>query len=212
MARALTGAKCRQCRRAEMKLFLKGKRCQTEKCALEKRNYPPGQHGKKRSKPSDYAVQLREKQKVKHMYGIMEKQFRLYFQRAIKLKGVTGFNLLLLLERRLDNIAFRLGFAASRVEARQMSLHGHFLVNGKRIKVPSYLVREGDKIGVRKNGQDKTVERIREILKWRQEKGIIPSWVQVDAENLVGEVIRFPTREEMGLPIREQLIVELYSK
>jgi len=210
MGRALIEAKCKRCRRAGMKLFLKGKRCQTIKCSLEKRNYPPGQHGKRRSKLSDYAIQLREKQKVKRVYGIMEKQFRLYFEKAAKVKGVTGFTLLLLLERRLDNIIYRLGFASSRMEARQLSRHGHFLVNGKKIRIPSYSIREGDKITVRKG--DKVINRIRETLAWRQEKGIIPSWVQVDTENLVGEIVRFPAREEMGLPIKEQLIVELYSK
>ena len=210
MGRALIGAKCKQCRRAGMKLFLKGKRCQTEKCALEKRNYPPGQHGSRRGKLSDYAMQLREKQKVKRMYGIMEGQFRLYFERAAKLKGVTGFNLLLFLERRLDNTVYRLGFASSRLEARQLTRHGYFLINGKKVKQPSYLVREGDKISLRKNG--KVTERVKGLLKWRQEKGIMPAWVQVDQENLVGEVLRFPSREEMGLPIKEQLIVELYSK
>lgn len=210
MGKAIVGAKCKQCRRAGMKLFLKGKRCQTEKCILEKRNYPPGQHGSVRGKPSDYATQLREKQKVKKIYGVMERQFRLYFERAAKLKGVTGYTLLLMLERRLDNIIYRLGFASSRIEARQLTRHGHFLVNGRRIRIPSYLIREGDKIVVKQNG--KIVDRIREILKWREEKGIMPSWVQVDKENLVGEILRFPTREEMGLPIKEQLIVELYSK
>ena len=210
MGRALIGAKCKQCRRAGMKLFLKGKRCQTEKCALEKRNYPPGQHGRRRTKLSGYAVQLKEKQKVKKIYGIMEKQFRLYFEKAAKLKGVTGFDLLLFLERRLDNIIYRLGFASSRMEARQLTRHGHFLINGKRIRIPSYLVREGDKIAVREN--EKIVNRVKETLKWRQEKGIISSWLQVDSEKLVGEILRFPAREEMGLPIKEQLIVELYSK
>ncbi len=210
MGRAIVGAKCKECRRTGMKLFLKGKRCQTEKCGLEKRNYPPGQHGKRRTKLSDYALQLKEKQKVKRIYGVMEKQFRLYFKRAAKLKGMTGFNLLLLLERRFDNIVYRLGFASSRMEARQLTRHGHFLINGTRNRMPSFLVREGDKITVKQNG--KVVDRVREILKWRQEKGIMPSWVQVDAENLLGEVLRFPAREEMGLPIKEQLIVELYSK
>jgi len=200
---------CRLCRREGLKLFLKGDRCYSERCAFERRAYPPGQHGQKRSKFSEYGIQLREKQKVKRLYGLLERQFRIAFQRAERMKGVTGENLLLLLERRLDNIVYRMGFAQTRAEARQLVRHSHFLVNGRKVNVPSYLVQEGDVVHLRERSQK--VGRIGESLQTVVRRGV-PSWLEIDAKSFKGEVKSLPRREDLTMPIQEQLIVELYSK
>jgi len=192
-----------------MKLFLKGERCLTSKCALERRAYPPGMHGQGRSKRSDYGVQLREKQKVRRMYGILENQFRLYYQRASAMKGVTGENLLQLLERRLDNTVYRLGMAASRKDARQLVSHGHLLLNGRRVDIPSIQVREGDVIAVRE--RSKKMVRIEGALELKA-AGELPSWLELDREAMKAVVKSLPTRDDIQLPIQESLIVELYSK
>ncbi|MCL4490776.1 MAG: 30S ribosomal protein S4 [Nitrospirae bacterium] len=204
-----TGPSCRLCRREGEKLFLKGARCYTEKCGVERRKYPPGQHGQSRGKLSDYGMQLREKQKVRRMYWIMEDQFRLYFHKASRMKGVTGEVLLQLLERRLDNAAFRMGFAVNRREARQIVKHGHFLVNGKRVDIPSFLLRDGDVVEVRESSRE--LQAITESLSIAGHRGF-PVWVEVDAKSLKGKFVRVPSRDEMQLPVQEQLIVELYSK
>ena len=204
-----TGSVCRLCRRENLKLFLKGDRCYSDKCAFERRSYPPGQHGKGRSKYSDYGIQLREKQKVKRIYGVLEKQFRLYFQKAERMKGITGDNLLLLLERRMDNMVFRLGFASSRSEARQLIRHGHFLVNGKRVNIPSYLISQGETIEVRE--KSKKIPRVVESLEAVARRGV-PHWLELDDKKMAGKVALLPSREDLIMPIKEQLIVELYSK
>ncbi|ORJ63071.1 30S ribosomal protein S4 [Geothermobacter hydrogeniphilus] len=205
-----TGSVCRQCRRENMKLFLKGDRCYTDKCAIERRNYAPGQHGQGRIKVSDYGTQLREKQRVKRTYGLLEKQFRSYFKKADQMKGVTGENLLVLLERRLDSMVYRLGFASSRNEARQLVRHGHFLVNGRKVNIPSYLVRPGDEITLREKSRE--VVRINEALDGVMRRGV-PSWVELDRAGFKGTVKTLPVREEMTTPaFNERLIVELYSK
>lgn len=204
-----TEALCRLCRREGEKLFLKGNRCMTEKCAIERRKYAPGQHGQNRGKLSDYGAQLREKQKVRRIYGVMERQFRNYFEKAAKSKGITGEVLLQLLERRLDNMVYRLGFAMNRREARQLITHKHFLVNGKRVNIPSYLVKAGDIIEVREDS--KGLSGISESLSVAEQRGF-PNWVEVDIQNMKGKVLRIPSREEIALPVQEQLIVELYSK
>jgi small subunit ribosomal protein S4 len=200
---------CRLCRREGLKLFLKGDRCYSERCAFERRAYPPGQHGQKRSKFSEYGIQLREKQKVKRMYGLLERQFRLAFQKAERMKGITGENLLLLLERRLDNIVFRMGFAQTRTEARQLVRHGHFMVNGGKVDIPSYQVKEGDSVQLRDRSQK--IARIGESLQTVVRRGI-PGWVEIDAKTFTGTVKALPRREDLTMPIQEQLIVELYSK
>lgn len=205
-----TGAVCRICRREGGKLFLKGERCYTDKCAFERRGYPPGQHGqRRRRRPSDYGEQLREKQKVKRMYGLAEKQFKNYFFRAAKMKGVTGENLLMLLERRLDNIIYRLGLACNRSEARQLILHRHFLVNGKRVNIPSYLVNQGDELEVRE--PSRKVGKISDAISGVDRRGV-PGWLELDKEGFKGKVTTLPSREDIVMPVREQLIVELYSK
>ncbi|MDF1580442.1 MAG: 30S ribosomal protein S4 [Desulfuromonadales bacterium] len=205
-----TGPVCRQCRRENMKLFLKGDRCHTDKCAVERRNYAPGQHGQGRIKVSDYGTQLREKQRVKRTYGLLEKQFRAYFTEADRMKGVTGENLLVLLERRLDCIVYRLGFASSRNEARSLVRQGHFKVNGRRVNIPSYQVRTADVLELRE--KSRTVARINESLDGVMRRGI-PSWVEVDRANFSGKMKTLPVRDEMTTPVfQEQLIVELYSK
>lgn len=205
-----TGPVCRQCRRENMKLFLKGDRCYTDKCALERRNYAPGQHGQRRTKVSDYGTQLREKQRVKRTYGLQEKQFRSYFVKADRMKGVTGENLLVLLERRLDSMVYRLGFATSRREARTLVRHAHFIVNGRKVNIPSFLVRPGDVIELREKSQK--VERINEALDGVMRRGV-PSWVELDRPAFKGTVKTLPVREEMTTPVfNERLIVELYSK
>ncbi|HHF09202.1 MAG TPA: 30S ribosomal protein S4 [Candidatus Atribacteria bacterium] len=204
-----TGSKCRLCRRQGMKLFLKGERCYTDKCAFEKRPFPPGVHKGARRRLSGYGIQLREKQKVRFIYGISENQFKNYFSRASKMPGVTGENLLSLLERRLDNVVFRMGLVSSRAEARQMVLHGHFLVNGKKVNIPSYLVDKGDIIEVSPKGKNN--ERIKSALE--RDLGITPpQWIDVDTTNLRATILREPTREDIEYPVQEQLIVEFYSK
>lgn len=193
-----------------MKLFLKGDRCFTDKCALERRNYAPGQHGQGRIKVSDYGTQLREKQRVKRTYGLLENQFRSYFETADRMKGVTGENLLVLLERRLDSMVYRMGFATSRTEARQLVRHSHFTVNGRKVNIPSYLVRPGDIVELRE--KSRKVLRINEALDGVMRRGL-PSWVDVDRAGFKGTVKTLPVRAEMTTPtFQEQLIVELYSK
>ncbi len=192
-----------------MKLYLKGDRCYSDKCAFERRGYPPGQHGQGRAKFSSYGVQLREKQKVKRMYGLLEKQFRNFFAKAERKKGITGTNLLIFLERRLDNMIYRLGFANSRNEARQLVLHGHFSVNGHKVNIPSYLVDVGDVIELRE--KSRKVAKIGESLEAVARRGV-PAWLELDKENYRGRIVALPSREDLTMPIREQLIVELYSK
>lgn len=204
-----TGPKCRICRREGGKLFLKGDRCYTDKCAFERRAYAPGDHGKARKKPSDYALQLREKQKVRKMYGILEGQFRRYFDEADRRKGVTGTNLLTLLETRIDNVAYKLGFANSRSQARQMVRHGIFTLNGRRVSVPSIQMKPGDVLEVRDRTKKNLV--IHESLEVVARRGV-PAWLEIDAPALKGSVKAFPTREDITFPMTEQLIVELYSK
>ena len=198
------------CRRENMKLFLKGDRCFTDKCAVERRNYAPGQHGQGRVKVSDYGTQLREKQRVKRTYGLLESQFRSYFEKAERMKGVTGENLLVLLERRLDSMVYRMGFATSRTEARQLVRHSHFVVNGRKVNIPSFLVRPGDIVELREKSRQ--VSRINEALDGVMRRGL-PSWVDVDRAGFKGTVKTLPVRAEMTTPtFQEQLIVELYSK
>lgn len=202
-----TDASCRLCRREGQKLFLKGERCYSTKCAIEKRNFPPGQHGQGRKKVSDYGLQLREKQKAKRFYGLQETQFRNLFNKAARKKGITGENLLILLESRLDNVVFRLGFASSRKEARQLVTHGHFTVNGKKVDIPSYEVSAGDVIKVK--------EKSTNSPKFKEIKDMaitVPSWMTVDVEKLEGKVLALPTRADIDTPVAEHLIVELYSK
>ena len=202
-------ALCRLCRRESEKLFLKGDRCYTDKCAVERRKYPPGQHGQRRRKLSDYALQLREKQKAKESYGVLEKQFRKYYHMADRKKGVTGSNLLQFLERRLDNVVYRLGFGSNRRQARQLVLHGHITVNDKRVNIPSCLICTGDIIGLKDSSKKITV--IEENISKIEHRGL-PSWVEMDTGNLKGKVLHYPARDEIDLPVQEQLIVELYSK
>ena len=204
-----TDASCKLCRREGQKLFLKGERCYTNKCAIGRRPYAPGQHGAQRKKLSEYGIQLREKQKAKRFYGLLESQFRKYFEIANRKKGVTGENLLRLLETRLDNVVYRMGFGTTRAEARQLVTHGHFNVNGKRLNIPSYIVKVGDTIEVNENGR-KSV-RFKEILDVTGAK-VVPKWLEVDQENLKGKVVALPERDDIDLNIQEHLIVELYSK
>jgi small subunit ribosomal protein S4 len=193
-----------------MKLFLKGERCYTEKCAIEKRNFPPGQHGKsRRAKMAGYGIQLREKQKVKRIYGVLEDQFRHYFESAERQRGITGETLLQLLERRLDNVVYRLGLATSRAQARQLVRHGHFTVNGRKVDVPSYSLKAGDVLGVRETSRKAPVfAHAMEEVKGRG----IPEWLLFDGDQMSGRIVSLPTREQINLPVQEQLIVELYSK
>ena len=202
-----TEANCRLCRREGQKLFLKGERCYGGKCALEKRNYAPGQHGQARKKTSDYGLQLREKQKAKRFYGMQEKQFRNLFAKAAKRAGKTGDNLLILLETRLDNCVYRLGFASSRKEARQLVVHGHFTVNGKKATAPAMELKAGDVIKVKEKSTNSP--KFKEI---REMAITVPSWMAVDVDKLEGKVVAMPTREEIDTPVAEHLIVELYSK
>jgi len=202
-------AVCRLCRREGLKLFLKGERCYTDKCSIERRNYPPGEHGQARPKFSEYAVQLREKQKLRRMYGLLEGQFRRYFEMADRAKGVTGETLLQLLERRLDNITYRLGFATSRAEARQLVRHGHFVVNGRKTDVPSFLVRAGDTIGLRERSRQ--IGRIKESMDLAQRRGVA-DWLEMNPETFTGTIKMLPTRADLTMPINEKLVVELYSK
>lgn len=204
-----TGASCKLCRREGQKLFLKGERCYGGKCALSRRAYAPGQHGAAKKKLSEYGVQLREKQKAKRFYGILESQFRNYFEMADSKKGITGEVLLQLLESRLDNVVYRMGFGSTRAEARQLVTHGHFTVNGKRVNIPSYLTKVGEAIEVCESSR-KSV-RFKEILDMTGSK-VVPKWIEVDQENLKGRVVAVPAREDIDLPVQEHLIVELYSK
>ncbi len=205
-----TGPVCRLCRRERMKLFLKGDRCFKEKCAIERRAYPPGQHGQRRGRrPQGYSPQLREKQKVKRIYGVLEKQFRTYFKNAASGRGVTGDTLLTTLERRLDSVVYNLGFASSRSQARQLVRHGHILVDGRKTTIPSYQLRMGQEIVVREKSRKN--DFIRASVESARGRGI-PSWLDLDADNFTGRVSALPTREDVKLPVEEQLIVELYSR
>jgi len=209
MARYI-GPVCRLCRREDMKLFLKGERCYTDKCGYERRSYPPGQHGQaRRRKRSDYGEQLREKQKVKRIYGVAEKQFRGYYHKASRMKGVTGDNLIQLLERRLDNAVYRMGFVSDHAEGRQLVRHGHFHVNGKRVNIPSFLVRKGDVVEVRE--RSRKITRIIEAVAAVDRRGV-PRWLELNKDEFTAKVLELPTREDVTMPIREHLIIELYSK
>jgi small subunit ribosomal protein S4 len=203
------GPSCRLCRREGLQLYLKGDRCYTDKCAIERRHYPPGQHGQRRGKLSDYGMQLREKQKVKRIYGVLEKQFRGYFEKAERQKGVTGTNLLVLLERRLDNVVYRLGFANSRAQARLMVRHGLVTVNAGKVSIPSYLMKKGDAVQVAEKSRKKPL--ILDALEAVARRGL-PAWMDLTKEEALGRVIMLPTREDITMPIQEHLIVELYSK
>ena len=203
-----TGSVCRLCRREGMKLFLKGDRCYTDKCAITRRNYAPGQHGQSRKKITEYGMQLREKQKVRRFYGISESQMANYFLMADKMKGITGENLLKLLELRMDNVVYRMGFASSRAEARQLVTHGHFLVNGSKVDIPSLLLSVGDIIEIK--GRSKGSEKIKELI--ANHNGNTVKWISVDIDEFKGSIIAEPTREDIDIPVEEHLIVELYSK
>jgi len=204
-----TGPSCRLCRRENMELFLKGERCYTDKCAIKRRNYPPGQHGQGRAKVSDYGTQLREKQKVRRIYGVLEKQFRSFFAEAERMRGVTGENLLFLMERRLDNIVYRLGFASSRTEARQLIRHGHFTLNGRKVNIPSIQGKVGDVVELRE--KSRKVSSINESLEAVVRRGV-PQWLELEKDAYRGVIKTLPVREDITMPIQEQLIVELYSK
>ena len=204
-----TESVCRLCRRENLKLFLNGERCYTDKCAIERRNYPPGQHGQGRPKFSEYSIQLREKQKVKRMYGLLENQFRRTFTEAARIKGITGETLLVLLERRLDNVTYRVGFASSRAEARTLVRHGHILVNGKKVNIPSYVVRAGDVVSVREKSRQ--LGRVLTAMEGVQRRGV-PEWAELDREACSGRIKILPSRSDITMPINEKLIVELYSK
>jgi small subunit ribosomal protein S4 len=208
MARYI-GPACKLCRREGEKLFLKGDRCYTDKCAYDRRPYPSGQHGQRRVKVTEYGIRLREKQKVRRIYGILERQFRKYFAEADRVKGVTGENLLSLLERRLDNICYRLGFAATRADARQLVRHGHVLVNGKPVSIPSFLVKKGDKITIHE--RSRALSRVTTSVEGVDRRGV-PEWLELDKAGLTGTVRDNPVREAITLPIKEQLIVEFYSR
>jgi small subunit ribosomal protein S4 len=202
-----TGPVCKICRREGSKLFARGEKCYTEKCEVEKRNYPPGVHVETRGKMTEYGIRLREKQKVKRMYGLTENQFKRFFVMAEKTKGVTGTNLLVLLERRLDNMVYRIGFAVSRKEARQVVTHTHVTVNGKTVNIPSYLVKEGDEIAIRHKGLVSVQNALESVVR----RGV-PSWLEVDKDTMTGKIKLLPAREDITVPIKEQLIVEYYSR
>ncbi len=203
-------AKCKLCRREGEKLFLKGDRCYSNKCGIEKRNYPPGEHGRRRrGKPSKYSIQLREKQKIRKMYGLLEDQFHRYFEKAAREKGITGTNLLRLLERRLDNVVYRLGFCSSRAMARQFIRHSHFQVNGKKVNIPSYLVSPGDRISPRE--KSKTLFLIQESMKTIDTRQMV-SYLDIDQNKMEGELLEIPARDAIPVPMDEQMVVELYSK
>ena len=205
-----TNSVCRLCRRENLKLYLKGDRCYGDKCAFERRGYAPGQHGQRRGgKVSDYRVQLREKQKVKRIYGVLEKQFRGYYYRADKHKGITGTNLLMLLESRLDNIAYRMGFAVSRNQARQFIRHNHFSINGKKVNIPSYRVKPGDVLEVKE--KSRSLPQLVEAMETVVRRGV-PEWIELEKDKFRGTLKALPNREDLTMPIQEQLIVELYSK
>ncbi len=204
------GPECKQCRREGMKLFLKGNKCTTDKCAIERRNYAPGQHKDTRSKLSDYAKQLREKQKLRRMYGLLESQFRRYYEIANRKEGVTGEIMLQLLERRLDNVVYRMGYGINRLVSRQLVNHGHVLVNGRKVNISSYLVRVGDRVEIKE--KSRKLKPVVLALDSLQRRGGVPAWMEVDAEKCMGTFTKIPNREELALPVQEQLIVELYSK
>ena len=204
-----TDSVCRLCRREGVKLYLKGDRCYSEKCSVDKRPFPPGQHGQGRRRNSEYGQQLREKQKARRFYGVLEKQFEAYYDEATRRQGVTGENLLQLLESRLDNVVYRLGFAASRPEARQLVRHGHFLVNGRRVDIPSYMTKPGDVISVREKSQQ--IERIQALLENAEQKTIGP-WLELDLSSKSGKIVRLPARDEIDTPVAEQMIIEHYSR
>lgn len=208
MARYI-GSKCRLCRREGEKLFLKGEKCYTSKCAIENRPFPPGQHGQRRTRLSDYARQLREKQKLRRIYGVLEKQFHLYYKEADRLKGSTGENLLQLLESRLDNVVFRMGFGVSRTEARQLVRHNGITVNGQKVNIPSYIVKAGDVVGVSEKAKEQL--RVKAAVELSQQRGL-PEWLEVDGNKLEGTFKAMPERSELPAEIQEQLVVELYSK
>ena len=202
-----TSPQCKQCRREGMKLYLKGERCLTDKCGVERRSYPPGEHGRGRAKQSEYRLQLREKQKAKRFYGVLEKQFGRYYDKASRQEGVTGENLLKLLETRFDNVLVRLGFAASRRQARQLVLHGHWTINGRRVNIPSYQVKPNDVIALKSsNGAQQVIRDATELI------SVVPAWLQADHDGLTAKILRLPERSEIDTPVQEQLIVELYSK
>jgi small subunit ribosomal protein S4 len=203
------GSVCRLCRREGIKLYLKGQRCFTDKCAIERRGYAPGQHGQGRPRLSEYNLQLREKQKLKRIYGLMERQFRGYFGRAAKKKGITGEYLLQLLERRLDNVIYRIGFASSRKEARQLTTHGHFILNGRSVNIPSCLVKEGDTVGIKE--KSRTLVPIQNAIAAVEAKGL-PAWLELDKANFQGRIRSLPTKEDISVPVNEQMVVELYSR
>ena len=204
-----TGPVCRLCRREGAKLYLKGDRCYSDSCSFTKRSYAPGQHGQARKKVSEYGIQLREKQRARRVYGVLEGQFRTYFDKADRQKGITGENLLVLLERRLDNVVYRLGFAASRTQARQLVRHRHFTVNGKRVDIPSYQIKPGDVIQVKETSkQSPLIKEIAEAVTTKT----TPAWLEVQAEEMIGKIVRYPNRDEIDTPIQEHLIVELYSR
>lgn len=205
-----TGPVCRLCRREGQKLYLKGQRCYTDKCPIERRPYAPGEHGQdRRGKQSEFGLQLREKQKARRIYGVLERQFSRYYDKADRARGVTGEVLLQLLERRLDNVVFRLGLASSRKEARQLVTHGHFEVNGRKVNIPSYLVKEGDVVRVRE--KSRSMDRFKELVELAQDRGV-PEWLSPDYEAMQGTILRLPNREEIDTPVAEQLIVEHYSR
>lgn len=204
-----TGPVCRLCRREGAKLYLKGDKCYTDSCPFAKRSYAPGQHGQARKKVSEYGIQLREKQKARRVYGILERQFRSYFDKADRQQGITGENLLVLLERRLDNVVYRMGLASSRNQARQLVRHGHFTVNGHKVNIPSYLIKAGDSIQVREGSKESPlIKAVAETLGTKT----VPAWLELAAQDMSGKVLRYPTREEIDTPIQEHLIVELYSR
>jgi small subunit ribosomal protein S4 len=204
-----SGSVCRLCRRENQKLFLKGDRCYTDKCAFERRGYPPGQHGQGRIKFSEYGLQMREKQKIKRMYGLLEKQFRSVFAEAERMKGVTGNNLLTMLERRLDNVAYRSGFANSRAEARQLVRHGHLSVNGRKVNIPSYLVKKGDLVEIRE--KSKSSARVAGALEGVKRREI-PQWLELEATSMKSRIRDLPSRDDITAPMEERMVVELYSK
>ncbi len=209
MARYI-GESCRVCRREGEKLFLKGSRCYTDKCAITRRAYAPGQHGQKRKKQSEYGTQLREKQKAKAFYGVLESQFRKYFEEAARSKGVTGTRLLQILESRLDNVVYRLGLATSRAQARQLVRHGHFQVNGVKVNIPSYLTKVGDVIKVKETSSNGAI--FKEIVEINENGRPVPTWLETDLQTRTGKIVALPARDEIDLPVQEHLIVELYSK
>ena len=205
-----TGESCRVCRREGEKLFLKGSRCYTDKCALARRAYAPGQHGQKRKKQSEYGTQLREKQKAKSFYGVLESQFRKYFEEAARSKGVTGTRLLQILESRLDNVVYRLGLATSRAQARQLVRHGHFEVNGVKVNIPSYLTKVGEVVKVKESSANSEI--FKQIVEATENGRPVPTWLEADLSNRTGKIVALPSRDEIDLPVKEHLIVELYSK